>query len=67
MGRTGARWSLAGAEAILLCVLSAPAATLRPKAFHLEQKHQRKHLSRYADGTAPDPLPRRCLQQRLVK
>jgi hypothetical protein len=58
MGRTGARWSLAGAEAILrLRALRASGGFDAYWAFHLEKERQRVHLDRYADGTPPNPLP----------
>lgn len=58
MDRTGARWSLAGAEAILRLrslVVSGDMDTYW--AFHLEREHQRHHASRYDGGTPPDPAP----------
>jgi len=68
MGRTGARWSLAGAEAILrLRALRASGDFNAYWAFHLEQEHQRNHLSRYANAKAPDPLPPSRPKLRLVK
>ncbi len=58
MDRTGALWSLAGAEAVLRLrslVTSGDMDTYW--AFHLEQEHRRNHASRYAGGVAPDPTP----------
>lgn len=58
MDRTGALWSLAGAEAVLrLRSLVTSGDMDRYWAFHLEQEHQRNHASRYAGGVAPDPTP----------
>jgi hypothetical protein len=67
MGRTGARWSLSGAEAILrLRALRASGDFDVYCQFHLAQDHRRTHASRYADGTIPNPLPPRP-QLKLVK
>jgi hypothetical protein len=45
---TGARWSLAGAEAVLkLRALLANGDLDRYWAFHLRQEHQRNHQNRY--------------------
>ncbi len=58
MGRTGARWSLAGAEAILrLRALRASGDFDAYWEFHLAKEHERTHQSRYAEGMIPDPLP----------
>jgi hypothetical protein len=66
--RTGARWSLSGAEAIL-----------RPRAlktsadfddywqFHLAKEHERVHQSSYADSSIPNPLPRARPKLKLIK
>jgi len=57
MGRTGARWSLQGAEAILrLRSLRASGDFEAYWAFHIEQENARTHRSRYADGRIPSPL-----------
>ncbi len=49
MGITGARWSLAGAEAVLrLRALIANGHFDAYWAFHLEREHQRIHRARYA-------------------
>jgi hypothetical protein len=57
MDRTGARWSLTGAEAVLrLRALWTNADFDDYWAFHLECEHQRNHRSRYADGRIPCPL-----------
>jgi hypothetical protein len=58
MDRTGARWSLAGAEAILRLRSLVTSGDMDAYwAFHLEREHQRHHASRYAGGTPPDPTP----------
>ena len=58
MGRTGARWSLAGAEAVLrLRALRTSADFDDYWQFHLVKEHERTHQSRYADGSIPNPLP----------
>lgn len=58
MERTGARWSLVGAEAVLrLRALRASGDFDDYWAFHLEREHERNHLCRYADGLVPSPLP----------
>jgi antitoxin component of MazEF toxin-antitoxin module len=50
MDITGARWGLAGAEAILqLRAVAANGDFDDYWAFHLRQQHQRVHASRYAD------------------
>lgn len=68
MGRTGARWSAAGAEAILrLRALRASGDFDDYWAFHLAKEHERTHQSRYADKLVPNPLPPRRAKLRLVK
>jgi hypothetical protein len=68
MGRTGARWSLAGAEAILrLRALRTSGDFDDYWQFHLAKEHERVHQSRYADGAVPNPLPPKRPQLRLVK
>ena len=58
MGRTGARWSLAGAEAVLrLRALRASGDFDDYWQFHVAKEHERNHQSRYADGDVPSPLP----------
>ena len=58
MERTGARWSLVGAQAVLrLRALRASGDFDDYWAFHLEREHERNHLRRYADGQVPSPLP----------
>jgi hypothetical protein len=68
MGRTGARWSLTGAEAILrLRALKTSGDFDDYWQFHLAHEHERVHRSRYADGAVPSPLPRERPKLRLVK
>jgi hypothetical protein len=68
MGRTGARWSFAGAEAILrLRALRASADFDDYGQFHLAKEHERTHRSLYADGAIPNPLASGQPQLRLVK
>ena len=68
MDRTGARWSLTGAEAVLrLRAVRASGDFDAYWAFHLEQEHPRNHVGRYEDGAIPDPLPAPKLRLRRVK
>jgi hypothetical protein len=68
MGRTGARWSAMGAEAILrLRALRASGDFDDYWSFHLAKEHERTHQSRYADNIVPNPLPPRRPRLRLVK
>lgn len=58
MGRTGAAWSAAGAEAVLrLRALRTSGDFDDYWQFHLAKEHERKHQSRYAHGDVPNPLP----------
>jgi len=58
MDRTGARWSLDGAEAVLrLRALRTSGDFAAYWAFHLELELQRNHLNLYVDERAPSPLP----------
>jgi len=58
MDRTGARWSLTGAEAVLrLRAIRASGDFDDYWTFHLDRDHERNHASRYEDGVVPDPLP----------
>jgi len=67
MGRTGARWSLAGAEAILrLRALRTSGDFDDYWQFHLAKEHERTHQSRYADKAVPNPLPPSRPHLRLV-
>ena len=58
MDRTGARWLLTGAEAVLrLRAVRASGDFDAYWRFHLERARERNHASRYEDGVLPDPLP----------
>ena len=51
MGITGARWGLEGAQAILwLRAIDASGDTNAYWDCHIQQEHQRNHLSRYQDN-----------------
>ena len=68
MARTGARWSLTGAEAILrLRALRTSGDFDAYWPFHLAQEQDRTHRSRYADGKVPNPLPPTRPHLKLVK
>ena len=73
MEKTGARWSLEGAEAVLrLQSVRSSGDFERYWEFHLQQEYQPQHVSRYADGDVPQlqPLPERSGKSthlRLVK
>jgi hypothetical protein len=68
MDRTGARWSLTGAEAVLrLRALRASGDFDAYWPFHLERDKERNHSARYEDGHCPDPLPVRKPRLRRVK
>lgn len=68
MGRTGARWSLTGAEAILrLRALRASGDFDDYWQFHLAKEHERTHRSRYAERAIPSPLAPSRPHFRLVK
>jgi hypothetical protein len=52
MGITGARWSLPGAQAMLwLRAINASGDTSAYWDWHIQQEHQRNHLSRYQPGS----------------
>lgn len=58
MDRTGARWSLTGAEAVLrLRALRASGDFDEYWKFHLACDHQRNHASRYDHADVPNPIP----------
>jgi hypothetical protein len=60
MDKTGARWSLAGAEAVLkLRALRANGDFDDYWRFHLEAEHRRNHAARYDHSAVPNPLPTR--------
>lgn len=73
MERTGARWRLACAEAVLrLRSLRASGDWEEYWAFHLQQEYQRHHAAAYADGHVPVANPHLQTQNqpthlRLVK
>jgi hypothetical protein len=68
MDRTGARWSLTGAEAVLrLRAVRASGDFDAYWQFHLAREKERNHASRYANGKIPDPLPARKARLRRVK
>jgi hypothetical protein len=68
MDRTGARWSLSGAEAVLrLRAVRASGDFDAYWAFHLAQEHVRNHASRYEHATVPAPLPPTKSRLRRVK
>ncbi len=68
MDRTGARWSLTGAEAVLrLRAIRASGDFDAYWSFHLAQDHVRNHATRYEDGRVPDPLPPPKPRLRRVK
>lgn len=73
MEKTGARWSLDGAEAVLrLRALKASGDLDHYWQFYLQQEYERQHKSHYADGNVPAlaPLPNRSgngSHLRLVK
>lgn len=68
MGRTGARWSVNGAEAVLrLRALRASGDFDDYWQFHLANEHERTHRSRYAAGVVPNPLPPSRPKLTLVK
>ena len=51
MGITGARWSLQGAQAMLwLRAINASGDTSAYWNYHIQQEHQRNHLSHYHDN-----------------
>ena len=68
MGRTGARWSLTGAEAILrLRALRTSNDFDDYWLLHLAKENERTHQSRYTDGAIPNPLPAKRPVLPLVK
>jgi hypothetical protein len=68
MDRTGARWSLTGAEVVLrLRALRASKDFDTSWAFHLQQDKLRNHASRYQHAKIPDPIPAPKPRFRRVK
>lgn len=68
MDRTGARWSLTGAEAILrLRAIKSSGDFDAYWTFHLERDRTRNHESRYEDGVLPDPIPAPKARMKRVK
>jgi hypothetical protein len=68
MGKTGARWSLSGAEAVLkLRALWTNGDFEAYWAFHLHHEQERIHRSRYADGRVPCQVGTPKPQLRRVK
>jgi hypothetical protein len=58
MDKTGARWSVAGAEAVLeLRALRTNGDFDAYWQHHVAAEYQRNHASRYADEQVPSPLP----------
>lgn len=58
MGRTGARWSHAGA--------AGEWKLRRLLAVHLAKEQEQNHASRCVDGIVPDPIPQLRLNRRGV-
>jgi len=68
MDRTGARWSLAGAEAVLrLRALRASDDFDDYWRFHLARENERNHAAHYANAEIPDPLPTSKRHLRRIK
>ena len=68
MDRTGACWSLVGAEAVLrLRALRASGDFDDYWHFHVAREKERNHASRYARGEIPDPLPLAKPRLRRIK
>ena len=68
MDRTGARWSLVGADAVLrLRALRASGDFDSYWSFHLAREKERSHASRYASGAIPVPITVGKSHLRLVK
>lgn len=65
MDITGARWSLAGAEAVLcLRALRSSGDLAEYWAFHEARDYERHHASRYANGEPPKTLMPRLVRTR---
>jgi hypothetical protein len=66
MDKTGARWSLAGAEAILkLRAVRTNGDFEDYWRFHLNAEHTRNHTTRYHRSQVPNPLPTRAHLRRV--
>jgi hypothetical protein len=58
MEKTGARWRLSGAEAVLkLRALRASGDFAEYWSYHLDCEYEREHLARYAGEEVPEVLP----------
>lgn len=68
MDRTGARWSLTGADAVLrLRALRSSGDFDGYWSFHLARDRERNHCALYASGEIPNPLSGVVRNHRLVK
>lgn len=69
MDLTGARWGLAGAEAMLkLRAILRSGDWDEYWPFHVQAEYTRNHASRYADGQPPAvEIPKRCGHLRVIK
>jgi len=68
MDKTGARWSLSGAEAVLrLRAIRASKDFDAYWEFHLEREKERNHGSRYQDAKIPEALAVRRTKLRRIK
>jgi hypothetical protein len=68
MDRTGARWSLSGADAVLrLRALRASGDFDAYWTFHLAREKERTHVLHYASGAIPFPIAVGRSRLRLVK
>ena len=68
LARTGARWRLRGAEAVLrLRALRSSGDFDEYWKFHEAQEYERTHRQRYADGQVPSLRPRNGPHLRLLR
>ena len=68
MDRTGARWSVDGAEAVLrLRAIRASGDFDEYWHFHLAREKERNHANHYEGRVVPCPLPGKTRHLRLVK
>jgi hypothetical protein len=68
MDRTGARWGLTGAEAVLrLRALRASGDFDEYWTFHTQRDHERNHASNYKDAQVPEPITSTKPRLRRVK